>query len=566
MFNKMKIGTKLLLLVGFLSVLLIAIGVLGLSGMKAANAGLETVYNDRVVCLEQLKNISDAYAVNIVDTTHKVRNGNLSWADGRKNVEASTGKIKENWDAYIVTYLVEEEKKLADVVKPKMSKADIAISKLKGILQKEDMKELTAFTIQELYPSIDPVTDGISDLTNLQVRVAKEEFQKSENLYKANRNLSIGSIAAGVLLALVIAAVIIRQITRNVKQALQVSNKLAEGDLTSAIEVTSHDEIGQLLSSMQSMVEKIKNVVADVQTAADNVASGSRQLSSGAEQMSQGTTEQAASAEEASSSIEEMNATIKQNADNASQTEKIALKSSMDAQESGKAVTDAVGAMKEIASKISFIEEIARQTNLLALNAAIEAARAGEHGKGFAVVASEVRKLAERSQQAAGEISHLSSSTVSAAEKAGQMLAKLVPDIQKTSELVQEITAASKEQTSGADQINSAIQQLNQVIQQNAGAAEEMSSTAEELSSQAEQLQSTIAFFKVAENGHGGPKQTAVKQAAVSHKVQAERVAAPKTKQAAVAAPRLARQAVGAGAAITRGRNGDSKDAEFEKF
>ena len=164
-------------------------------------------------------------------------------------------------------------------------------------------------------------------------------------------------------------------------------------------------------------------------------------------------------------------------------------------------MSETVGAMKDIASKISIIEEIARQTNLLALNAAIEAARAGEHGKGFAVVAAEVRKLAERSQTAAGEISQLSTTSVEVAEKAGQMLAKLVPDIQKTAELVQEISAASKEQTTGADQINSAIQQLNQVIQQNAGAAEEMSSTAEELSSQAEQLQGTIAFFKVNEIG-----------------------------------------------------------------
>ncbi len=276
-----------------------------------------------------------------------------------------------------------------------------------------------------------------------------------------------------------------------------VVDRVAAGDLTETPETESADEIGILFNSIKSMVQKLRAVVGDVKTAAAGVASGSQVISTSSGQLSQGTTEQAASAEQASSSIEEMNATIRQNADNAVQTEQIALKSASDAIESGKAVSEAMNAMKEIAGKISIIEEIARQTNLLALNAAIEAARAGEHGKGFAVVAAEVRKLAERSQVAAAEIGKLSASSVDVAEKAGAMLAKLVPDIQKTSELVQEISASSKEQASGTDQINSALQQLNHVIQQNAGSAEEMASMAAELASQSDQLLQTIAFFKV---------------------------------------------------------------------
>jgi methyl-accepting chemotaxis protein len=268
-------------------------------------------------------------------------------------------------------------------------------------------------------------------------------------------------------------------------------------ELAKAWDLNTKDEIGQLFIALKNMVAKLRGVVADVKASADTVASGSQQLSSGASEISQGTSEQASSAEEASSSIEQMNATIRQNADNAVETEKIALKSAADAMESGKAVTESVGAMKDIASRISIIEEIARQTNLLALNAAIEAARAGEHGKGFAVVAAEVRKLAERSQQAAGEISTLSSSSVQVAEQAGAMLARLVPDIQKTADLVKEISAASKEQAAGSDQIGNAVTQLNKVIQQNVAGAESVATTAEELSSQAVQLQESISFFTV---------------------------------------------------------------------
>jgi methyl-accepting chemotaxis protein len=275
----------------------------------------------------------------------------------------------------------------------------------------------------------------------------------------------------------------------------RAAQEIAGGNLLVDIQERSGKD--ELMRALSAMVQQLAEVVSEVKSAADNVAQGSMEMSAGSESMSQGASEQAAAAEEASSSMEQMSANIRQNADNALQTEKIAVKSAADAIEGGKAVEQTVRAMKEIAGKINIIEEIARQTNLLALNAAIEAARAGEHGKGFAVVASEVRKLAERSQAAAGEIGKLSLSSVDVAERAGQMLNQLVPDIQKTAELVQEISASSREQDTGASQINKAIQQLDQVIQQNAGAAEEMSSTAEELSSQAEQLQSTIAFFKV---------------------------------------------------------------------
>ena len=368
-------------------------------------------------------------------------------------------------------------------------------------------------------------------------------------------------VVGGVGMLLLIGAVVI--IVRVTLRPLSVLTKKAEdianGDLTGTINHEGKDEIGRLADALNSMKSKLKEVLTELKDSIDNVASSSQQLSAGSEQMSQGTTEQAASAEEISSSVEQMSVTIRQNADNAQQTEKIAVKSAMDALESGKAVSETVVAMKDIAAKISIIEEIARQTNLLALNAAIEAARAGEHGKGFAVVAAEVRKLAERSQVAAGEISHLSSSSVQVAEQSGIMLTKLVPDIQKTMNLVQEISASSKEQALGADQINSAVQQLNQVVQQNAGSAEEMASTAEGLSAQAEQLQGTIAFFKVADREtRMGTTPAAIHQVLVAHLAKGEgknAKYAPTIKHAGMVLDLSKKDG-----------NGGGKDSEFERF
>ncbi|WP_312222071.1 methyl-accepting chemotaxis protein [Rhizobium rhizoryzae] len=327
--------------------------------------------------------------------------------------------------------------------------------------------------------------------------------EETNQLYAQSRTTLIAGTAALLIFSCAVGIFVAVGINRGLRNAVGAVQGVSEGDLTKLANVTTRDEIGDLLGYVNTMIERLRSVVGDALSASDNVSSGSQELSASSEQLSQGATEQASAAEQASASMEEMAANIKQNADNAAQTEKIARQSSRDAEASGQAVNKAVGAMRTIAEKISIVQEIARQTDLLALNAAVEAARAGEHGKGFAVVASEVRKLAERSQAAAAEISALSGDTVQVATEAGEMLNRLVPDIQKTAELVSEISAACREQDIGASQINDAIQQLDKVTQQNAGASEEMSATSEELAAQAEELQASIAFFRVeASGGH----------------------------------------------------------------
>ncbi len=356
-------------------------------------------------------------------------------------------------------------------------------------------------------------SDLWQSLDEEMVLLADKSREASDHYFSeavaAGENCQFYILAASVLaiiLGFILCTVTSRKIITPLKQGLAFATEISKGNLAAKLTVDQKDEIGMLADSLRHMVRKLREVVGQVQEASEKVAAGSKEMRSSSESMSKGATEQASSVEEISSSMEQMTSNIKQNADNAGQTEKIALKAAGDTQEGGQAVAQTVDAMKQIAEKISIIEDIARQTNLLALNAAIEAARAGEAGKGFAVVASEVRKLAERSGVAAGEITQLTSSSVQVAEKAGEMLKIIVPDIQKTTELLQEISAASNEQNSGAEQINKAVHQLNQVIQQNAAVSEESASMSKELSEQAHQLQHTISFFQL---GDGQPTRTA---------------------------------------------------------
>jgi methyl-accepting chemotaxis protein len=406
-------------------------------------------------------------------------------------------------------------------------------------------EEALASFSKELTPAYSKYQETASSMVALN-RTNGEVASKAilETVSSAERAILI-FLGLALVSGIVVASFVTRSITQPLAAVTELINKVSQGDVSSKLDVRSRDELGQMIGStntmveslqenataalrisegdltvrvkvlsekdslgkaLEAMVERLSATVNEVAVAAEQVASGSQEMSSSSQQVAEGAAEQSAAAEESTASMEQMAASIQQNADNARQTDKIASKAAEDARAGGESVMRTVAAMKEIASKISIIEEIARKTDLLALNAAVEAARAGEHGKGFAVVASEVRKLAERSQLAAAEISTLTTEGVTLVEGAGQLLAKLVPDIRKTAELVREIAAASAEQSTGAAQVNKAMQQLDQIIQQNSAASEEIASTSEELSSQAELLQSAIGFFRT--NHAGARPQT----------------------------------------------------------
>jgi methyl-accepting chemotaxis protein len=544
--KKMKIGTKILGTIIIIIALLAVASIFGIIMMVGIGNEMQQIADEDIPLTEYITTVDNYKLEQAIALEQAFRFAGVTSTAEDHSAEIS--KAEENFNKYMK--LVDENLKTAEDL------AQAAYKKVQNQAAREEYKKVIdqLETIKKEHSDFDDAVASafgfiakgqLAEAEKLAAKIDEqdtqldteiEEFLKGvekfteDSLITADQNeqaalmgmivISVFALFIGLSLGIFITRSLLTQLGGEPWYIENLAKQVSEGDLTMKLESQRKTESG-VFAAIKNMIVNLTSIVTNVIGASDNVSSGSQEMSSTAQQLSQGATEQAASAEEVSSSIEEMGANIRQNADNAMQTEKIALKAAEDAAKGGDAVSKTVEAMKEIADKISIIEEIAGQTNLLALNAAIEAARAGEHGKGFAVVAAEVRKLAERSQKAAGEISELSKSSVSIAESAGELLVRIVPDIQKTSELVQEISAASGEQKSGTEQINKAIMQLDTVIQQNASASEEMASMAEELSSQAEQLQAVISFFKTNGNGNGGSKKlelaTPVHKAAFPH-------------------------------------------------
>lgn len=536
--STISIRTQLLALAGGLALMMMLVGLLGLSHHKSANAEFESVYKDRVVPLKQLKVAADMYAVNIVDTTHKVRNQNIPWGDGLRNIDDARAQLDREWKAYMSTYMDEEEKKLAGEAGMLMTTADQQVQRLKSIMQAQNAEALADFATHDLYPAIDPISNKISELVTLQLDRAQKGFENAQAAYIEARNMAIALLAIALLAGTAISLVIVGGIVAPLAQATEAAQRIARGDLTRPVEVSGSNETGRLLSAIREMQQKLGQMVTHINRSVEQVTSSAQQLAAASQQVSSSSEQQSEATAAVAAAVEELTTSIEQVSGNAEDAEHKAAESGSLSQLGARQVHEATEEMSRIATSVGetaaqmgnlgeqaqqisriadVIKDVADQTNLLALNAAIEAARAGEQGRGFAVVADEVRKLAERTTSSAKEITvmissiqeHTSQATasmnignkrvvegVALAELAGDSMRQISASLSGVVHAVTDIASALSEQKIASSEIARNVEQISHMTEENSMAVAEVASAAERLKSLATELDQSVAEFR----------------------------------------------------------------------